>query len=49
MHHMPIKVIGYVTDGIEVSCCKNKLPPMTSKRSHYLIKLLKVFGVTIQQ
>ena len=49
MHHTPIKSIGYVTDVIEISCLKNKLPSMTSKCSHHLIKLLKLIGASIRQ
>ena len=48
MHHKSIKTIGYVTDVIEMSCWKNQLSSMTSKRSHHLIKLLMLIGVSIQ-
>ena len=40
MHHTSMKTIGYVTDVIEIHIEKNQPPPMTSKRSHHLIKLL---------
>ena len=49
MHHTPIETLGCDTGVIEISCCKNQLPPMTSKRSHHLITLLMLIGVPIQQ
>ena len=39
------KTISYVTDVIEL---KNQLSSMTSKRSHHLIELLALIGVSIQ-
>ena len=42
------KIIGYVTDVIEIACLKKQLPSMTSKRSHHLIKLIMLIGVSIQ-
>ena len=49
MHHTPVKSIGYVTDWIEILCCKHQLPSMTSKRSHHSIKLVTVIVVSIQK
>ena len=40
MHHTSMKTIGYVTDVIKIHIEKNQPPPMTSKHSHHLIKLL---------
>ena len=40
MHHTSMKTIGYVTDVIEIHIEKIQPSPMTSKRSHHLIKLL---------
>ena len=46
MYHTLIKTIGYVTDVIENSFFKYELQ---AKRSHHLIKLLMLIGVSIQK
>ena len=49
MHRTPIKTIGYVTDVIEISYWNDQLPLMMLKRSHHLVKLLILIGVSIKQ